>query len=129
MIKLDNNKIEKKIINLFIQSLSFKHEYYKTTHRKLNLFAELYIHTHFFYFITYKKWEGKSVEKLSSYIDTLMEYDVVKSNNIDYIRNISKKLSDITDYDRINMSIKMKNKYSNKQDSIIRKMKISMVLL
>lgn len=43
MIKLDNNYIENKILNLYLKSLSIKHKIYNTKSKKRDLFLEFWM--------------------------------------------------------------------------------------
>jgi hypothetical protein len=137
MIELGNiNNLEKKVSKLFIQSLSIKHEYYTTNQRKINLFSELYIYLCFFCeynerIIIYESENYKNIRKKLANMPTINT-----PSSIDYIKetvNLSHNfynhllLNDKDISDKFTKETKA-DKYKKLTNSIIRKLKIEMLL-
>ena len=131
MIKSDNlTVLEKKIINLFINSNDIPN---KKLENNINLFAELYIYIHFFYNIsnerivfTNDRLDKK--EKINKKIKYLFTCEKIKDLKFRFIKNFLNLLYDFTSKDVDNMDMEVSAKYIKMEKSIIRKLKIQMIL-
>lgn len=131
MIKSDNlTVLEKKIINLFINSNDIPN---KKLENNINLFAELYIYIHFFYNIsnerivfTNDRLDKK--EKINKKIKYLFTCEKIKDIKFRFIKNFLNLLYDFTCKDVDNMDTEVSAKYIKMEKSIIRKLKIQMIL-
>ena len=142
MIEVDNSVgIEEKVLILFEQSINVSHTYYKTIDMKMCLLAEFYIYTQFLYNLINTKTidlklhkrpilynhvdESKALEKLSVILNT---FNLIYDKDFDYISETLTLISNVTSYSRIQLNKDIRAKYTSMQYSILRKMKIKMIL-
>ncbi len=134
MIELGNiNNLEKKVSKLFIQSLPINHSYYYTNQRKINLFSELYIYLYFYYeYVCLKETENKKFTVADTEVKNKLEnLKILNSEDIDSIKELLNLLYDISESYRKesnNFPISKNEKYKKLTNSIIRKLKIEMLL-
>lgn len=136
MIESDNSKnLELSIIGLFLQSNTISHEFYNSLDRQLKLFAELYVYSDFFYNISCKKDLVNKVtvqqkEEILKNLDIILDknYIITNTSDIDFIGELFNSIMEFTSDDRMNIVKKIGEKYKGMSASIIRKMKIKLLL-
>ncbi len=131
MIKLDSDKVENIIVDLFLQSMNIKHVSYNTIEKKMNMFAEFYVYVKFYLDITYKNkisdtLNENSFYEINSKLNTL--FVMLKEVDLELVKNLLSLIYNETRTDRRMIDNKILDQYKTLDSSIIRKMKINLLL-
>lgn len=125
MIRYDNKQIEEKICDLFLESIPIKHYKFRNIESKMYFFSETYLYFHF-----YRNIMDSSVKELNKRINYILRKNFRIKNSSD-ITLLKKLLLDVTNNSndvRNTFSKSNQKRYKDLEKSIIRKLKIKMIL-